>query len=162
MSLKVGDKAPDFTLKSKNMTGEVKDYSLSDYKGKNVVLLFHPEAFTGVCTDEMCSITDGLNEYKDLNAEVLGISVDSIFTLDAWSKANNIGIPLLSDFNKEVIKSYDTIYPDGGFGFDMNGVSRRSAFVIDKDGVVQYAEILESAGDLPNFDKIKEVLATLS
>jgi Peroxiredoxin len=151
MSIKSGDKAPEFTLKSKNVTGEVKDYSLSDFKGKNVVLLFFPQAFTGVCTDEMCSVSNGLSSYSDLNAEVLGISVDSVFTQEAWAKANNITIPLLSDFNKKVINLYDTSYPDGGFVFDMNGVSKRAAFVIDKDGIVRYSEVLENAGDLPDF-----------
>lgn len=162
MSLKVGDKAPDFTLKSKNVTGDVKDITLSDYKGKNVVLLFFPQAFTGTCTDEICSVSNGVSEYSDLNAEVLAISVDSVFTQEAWSKANGIGIPLLSDFNREVIKEYGTIYPDGGFVHGMNGVSRRSAFVIDKDGVVRYEEILDNAGELPDFEKIKEVLASLN
>lgn len=162
MSIKSGDKAPEFTLKSKNVTGEVKDYSLSDFKGKNVVLLFFPQAFTGVCTDEMCSVSNGLSSYSDLNAEVLGISVDSVFTQEAWAKANNITIPLLSDFNKKVINSYNTSYPDGGFVFDMNGVSKRAAFVIDKDGIVRYSEVLENAGDLPDFDKVKETLKSLN
>ncbi|KAA0211343.1 redoxin domain-containing protein [Ignavibacteria bacterium CHB1] len=162
MSIKSGDKAPEFTLKSKNVTGEVKDYSLSDFKGKNVVLLFFPQAFTGVCTDEMCSVSNGLSSYSDLNAEVLGISVDSVFTQEAWAKANNITIPLLSDFNKKVINLYDTSYPDGGFVFDMNGVSKRAAFVIDKDGIVRYSEVLENAGDLPDFDKVKETLKSLN
>ncbi|MEB2329801.1 MAG: redoxin domain-containing protein [Ignavibacteriaceae bacterium] len=162
MSIKSGDKAPEFTLKSKNVTGEVKDYSLSDFKGKNVVLLFFPQAFTGVCTDEMCSVSNGLSSYSDLNAEVLGISVDSVFTQEAWAKANNITIPLLSDFNKKVINLYNTSYPDGGFVFDMNGVSKRAAFVIDKDGIVRYSEVLENAGDLPDFDKVKETLKSLN
>ena len=108
MSISIGDKAPEFTLKSKNVTGEVKDYSLSDYKGKNVVLLFFPQAFTGTCTTELCTVSEGLDAYSSMNAEVLGISVDSVFTQEAWAKANNISIPLLSDFNKEVIKLYGT------------------------------------------------------
>jgi len=156
MMLKIGDSAPDFTLKSKNITGEVKDYSLSDYKGKNVVLLFHPQAFTGTCTDEMCTVSEGFEYYSSLNAVVLGISVDSVFTLDAWAKQNHITIPLLSDFNREVIEKYGTRYPDGAFVFGMNGVSRRSAFVIDKDGKIRYMEILEDAGKLPDFDKLKK------
>ena len=162
MSLQVGDKAPDFTLKSKNISGEVQDISLSDFNGKNVVLLFYPQSFTGTCTDEMCSISAGLNEYSDLNAEVLGISVDSVFTQEAWSKQNNISIPLLSDFNREVVKKYGTEYPDGGFVFDMNGVSKRAAFVIDKEGIVRYAQILDVATDLPDFDKVKETLQSLN
>jgi glutaredoxin-dependent peroxiredoxin len=161
MALEIGTKAPEFTLKSKNLTGEVKDISLGDYKGKNVVLLFHPQAFTGTCTTEMCTVSEGFEYYAKLDAVVLGISVDSVFTLEAWGKQNNITIPLLSDFNKEVIKSYGTIYPDGGFVFGMNGVSRRSAFVVDKEGIIRYKEILDDAGKLPDFDKIKEVLKSL-
>lgn len=159
MALKIGDFAPDFTLKSKNQTGDIKDFSLSDYRGVNVVLLFYPLSFTGVCTTEMCTISEGFNEYANLNAEVLGISVDSVFTQEAWAKANGITIPLLSDFNKEVARSYGCLYGDFIF---MKGVAKRSAFVIDKYGKIAYIEILEDAGQLPNFDKIKEVLNTLN
>lgn len=161
MGLVVGDKAPEFTLKSKNISGEVKDISLSDYKGKKLVILFYPQSFTGVCTDEMCNVSDGLNDYLNLGADVIAISVDSIFTQEAWSKANNIKIPLLSDFNKEVIEKYGTRYPDGGFVHNMNGVSKRAAFVVDRDGVIRYTQILESAGDLPDFNAIKETLKSL-
>lgn len=163
MTMNIGDTAPDFTLKSKNETGDVKDYSLSDYKGKkNVVLFFYPQSFTGVCTNEMCSITKDFEDYSSMNAVTLGVSVDSIFTQDAWAKANGITIPLLSDFNKEVIEKYGTRYADGGFVHNMNGVSKRAAFVIDKEGKIRYAEVLESAGDLPNFEKIKETLKSLN
>ncbi|HLT24147.1 MAG TPA: redoxin domain-containing protein [Ignavibacteria bacterium] len=163
MSLKVGDQAPEFTLKSKNVTGDVKDVALSDFKGRNnVLLLFFPQAFTGTCTNEMCDITVGINEYTSLDAEVLGISVDSVFTQEAWAKANGIGIPLLSDFNKEVINLYGTRYGDGEFVHNMNGVSKRAAFLIDKNGVIQYTEVLDDAGKLPDFDKIKETLASLN
>ncbi|HEY5124937.1 MAG TPA: redoxin domain-containing protein [Ignavibacteria bacterium] len=158
MAIKVGDIAPDFKLYSKNQTGEVKEFSLSSFKGKNVVLLFYPASFTGVCTTEMCTISGGFNEYANLNAEVLGISVDSLFSQEAWAKQNKITIPLLSDFNKEVCGKYGTLYPDGGFVFGMNGVSKRSAFIVDKEGKIKYTEILEDAGQLPNFDKIKEAL----
>lgn len=159
MAVKVGDKAPGFTLFSKNMTGEPKPVSLEDYKGKNVVLLFYPLSFTGTCTTEMCTISGGFNEYANLNADVLGISVDSIFAQEAWAKANGITIPLLSDFNKEVAEKYGALY--GEFVLGMNGVAKRSAFVIDKDGVIQYVEILEDAGQLPDFDKIKECLKSI-
>ena len=161
MALKIGDVAPDFTLKSKNQTGDIKDVKLSDYKGKNIVLLFYPLSFTGTCTEEMCTISNGFNEYSNLNAEVFGISIDSLFTQEAWAKQNNIKIPLLSDFNKEVIEKYGTKYPEGGFVLGMNGVSKRSAFIIDKKGIVQYTEILEDAGKLPDFIKIKETLKQL-
>jgi glutaredoxin-dependent peroxiredoxin len=158
MTLKIGDLAPDFTLKSKNVTGEIVDINLNLLKGKKVVLLFHPLAFTGVCTDEMCSISREFSEYESLNAEVFGISVDSVFSQEAWAKANGITIPLLSDFNKDVCLKYGTLYPDGGFVLGMNGVSKRSAFVIDKDGIIKYMEILDDAGKLPDFEKIKNSL----
>lgn len=157
----IGSKAPDFTLNSKNTTGEIKQISLSDFKGKNVVLLFYPLSFTGVCTNEMCSVSEGFENYARLNAEVIGISVDSVFTQEAWAKQNNITIPLLSDFNREVCAKYGTLYPDGAFVLGMNGVSKRSAFVIDKEGLVRYIEILEDAGQLPDFNKIQEVLKSL-
>ncbi|MCE1166004.1 MAG: redoxin domain-containing protein [Bacteroidetes bacterium] len=161
MSLKIGDLAPDFKLFSKNTTGEPKEISLSDYKGKNVVILFYPLSFTGVCTTEMCTISEGFEQYSSLNAEVIGISVDSIFSQEAWAKANKINIPLLSDFNSEVSTKYGTRYPDGGFVLGLNGVSKRAAFVVGKDGKIAYAEVLENAGELPNFEKIKEVLKNL-
>ncbi len=161
MSLKIGDLAPDFKLFSKNTTGEPKEFSLSDYKGKNVVVLFYPLAFTGVCTTEMCTVSEGFEQYESLNSVVLGISADSIFSQEAWAKANKITIPLLSDFNSEVMTKYGTKYPDGGFVLGLNGVSKRAAFVVDKNGKIAYAEVLENAGELPNFEKIKEVLKTL-
>ncbi|MDD5363330.1 MAG: redoxin domain-containing protein [Ignavibacteria bacterium] len=162
MSLKIGDLAPDFKLFSKNTTGEPKEIALSDYKGKNVVVLFYPLSFTGVCTTEMCTISEGFEQYSALNASVVGISVDSIFSQEAWAKANKITIPLLSDFNSEVSTKYGTRYPDGGFVLGLNGVSKRAAFVIGKDGKIAYAEVLEDAGKMPDFDKIKEVLKTLN
>jgi peroxiredoxin len=161
MNLQIGDLAPDFTLKSKNQTGEVIDISLSDYKGKKIVLLFHPLAYTGTCTTEMCTVSESYELYSSLDAVVLAVGVDSIFTQEAWAKQNGITIPLLSDFNKEVIEKYGTKYPDGGFVYGINGVSRRSAFVIDKEGKIRYKEILDDAGKLPNFEKIKEVLKSL-
>ncbi len=161
MSLKIGDLAPDFKLFSKNTTGEPKEFSLSDYKGKNVVVLFYPLAFTGVCTTEMCTVSEGFEQYESLNAVVLGISADSIFSQEAWAKANKITIPLLSDFNSDVMTKYGTKYPDGGFVLGLNGVSKRAAFVVDKNGKIAYVEVLENAGELPNFEKIKDVLKTL-
>jgi peroxiredoxin len=161
MSINIGNKAPEFSLKSKNQTGDIKDIALNDYKGKNLVILFYPLSYTGVCTSEMCSVSEGFEFYSNLGAEVIGISVDSIFTQEAWAKQNGIKIALLSDFNKEVCAKYGTLYPDGGFVLGMNGVSKRAAFIVDKEGVVKYAEILEDAGQLPNFEKIKEVLKSL-
>jgi peroxiredoxin len=156
MSVQVGQQAPDFTLKNTDMT----DVTLSSFRGqKNVVLLFVPLAFSGVCTKELCSVRDDLNAYSNLNAEVLGISVDSPFAQKAWKEKENLNFTLLSDFNREVVKAYGAQY-DRLMAFE--GVAKRSAFVIDKAGNIQYAEVLESAGDLPNFDRINEALQRLS
>lgn len=155
MGLKIGDKAPAFTLKDT----EKQDVSLSDFSGKNVVLLFFPLAFTSTCTTELCTIRDTKKDYDNLNAEVLAISVDSLFTLGKFKTEEGYNFPLLSDWNKETSKAYDTLYDE--FVLGMRGVAKRSAFVIDKTGTIQYAEILENAGELPNFNAINETLATL-
>ena len=154
--IKVGDKAPNFTLR----TTDKSEISLEDYKGQNVVLLFFPLAFTGVCTTELCSMRDDIGTYEGLNAQILAVSVDSLFTLDKFREAEQYNFPLLSDFNKTVSRAYGALYEE--FVLGMRGVSKRSAFVIDKEGVVQYAEVLESAGDLPNFETIKATLNDLS
>lgn len=156
MALQKGDKAPLFTLK--NTEGE--EVALQSYQGsQNVVILFFPLAFTSVCTAELCQTRDNMKMYGEFNANVIGISVDSFFTLKEFKKMQNLNFDLLSDFNKEVAKSYDCLYEEF---FGMHGVAKRSAFVVDKEGNIQYAEILESAGDLPNFQKIQETLAGLS
>lgn len=152
MKLSIGDKAPEFTLHASDKS----PVSLSDYRGKNVVLLFFPLAFTGVCTKELCGIRDNMNVYSSLNAEVLAISVDTIFTLDKFKESQRFNFPLLSDFNKDVSRAYGALYEV--FVLGMRGVSKRSAFVIDPNGTIKYAEVLEDAGQLPNFDKIKESL----
>ncbi|MFM7182437.1 MAG: redoxin domain-containing protein [Verrucomicrobiales bacterium] len=155
MALSTGSKAPDFTLKQKTANGLV-DVTLSANFGQRpTVLLFFPFAFTGVCTEEMCSVTQGLSEYESLNAAVYAISVDNPFAQDGWAKANAIGIPVLSDFNKAVSTAYDVLYADF-IGF--HGVSKRSAFVISKDGTVVYSESSDDAKVLPNFAAIKEAL----
>jgi peroxiredoxin len=158
MAIPVGTKAPDFTLKSKQASGLV-DVKLSNNFGKkNTVLLFFPAAFTSVCTKELCDITAGLNGYSGLNAEVIGISVDTPFAQEAWAQKEKIQIPLVSDLNKEVTKKYDVVFPMlAGIG----DTSARAAFVIDKLGVVQYSEQTPTPKDLPNFDKVKETLAQL-
>lgn len=158
MAISAGTKAPDFTLKSKQASGLV-DLKLSDNFGKkNTVLLFFPAAFTSVCTQEMCDITAGLNGYSSLNASVIGISVDTPFAQEAWAQKERIQIPLASDLNKEVIKKYDVVFPMlAGIG----DTAARAAFVIDKQGVVQYSEQTPTPKDLPNFDKIKATLAKL-
>ncbi len=152
MAITIGQAAPEFSLHDSDKN----KVSLSDYKGKNVVLLFFPQAFTGVCTKELCTIRDGLTTYNNLQAQVFGISVDSVFTLAKFKEIEGFNFPLLSDFNKTVSEAYDSIYHD--WILDMKGVSKRSAFVIDKEGIVRHAEILESAGDLPSFEKIEETL----
>jgi len=158
MAIPVGSKAPDFTLKSKQASGLV-DVKLSEHFGKrNTVLLFFPAAFTGVCTQEMCSVSAARNDYSSLNADVIGVSVDSPFAQEAWAQKEKIGITLASDLNKKVAESYGVLLPDL---IGMGSVSARAAFVIDKNGVVQYSEQTPTVKDLPNFNAIKETLAKL-
>lgn len=156
MALKHGDQAPDFTLKS----DEGSDVSLSGFRGRPVVVLFFPFAFTGVCTKELCSTRDDIAFYGGVDAQVLAVSVDSHFTLAEFKKANSLNFPLLSDFNKEASKAYEALYDD--FIGYYNGVAKRSAFVVDKDGVIRYAEVLENAGDLPNFGAVQAALKELA
>ncbi len=155
MSIKVNDKAPDFKLQNTN-----RDFvQLSDYIGKkNVLLLFYPLAFSSVCTSELCSTRDNLKIYDAFNAEVLGVSIDSFFVQKAFKDSQNLNFQLLSDFNKEAAKSYGVLYEDF---FGMKGVAKRSAFIINKEGVVKYAEVLEHSSDVPNFDAIQNVLSDL-
>lgn len=155
MSLKVGDVAPDFTL----FNQDAQPVSLNQFKGKNLVILFFPLANTSVCTKEMCTFRDELKIYENLNAQVLGISVDSPFALKMFAEKNNYNFQLLSDFNKEVSAKYGALYDVFVPGkFDFKGVSKRSAFVVNKEGKIEYCEVLENAGDEPNYNAIKEVL----
>lgn len=156
MSITVGQKAIDFTL----FNTDKKEVKLSDFIGKKVIIHFFPQAFTGTCTTQLCTMRDNLNYYTNLNAVVLGISVDSVFTLGKFKEEQSYNFDLLSDFNKEVSRSYGSLYED--WILNMKGVSKRSAFVIDSEGTVQYAEVLESAGDLPDFSKIEETVARIS
>jgi alkyl hydroperoxide reductase subunit AhpC len=152
-----GTQAPNFSL----FSSDKEKITLSDLIGKdNILILFFPQAFTGVCTKELCSIRDHIKDYQDLNTEVIGISVDSVFTQDKYKQDEKFNFLLLSDFNKEVSTLYGSIY-DSFTDMGMKGVSKRSAFVIDKQGVIQYEEILESAGDIPNFADINETLKSL-
>ena len=158
MAIPVGTKAPDFTLKSKQASG-LADVTLSNNFGKkNTVLLFFPAAFTGVCTKEMCDITSGLNAYSSLNAEVIAVSVDSPFAQEDWAQKEKIGITLASDLNKKVSEAYGTLLPDL---LGMGSVSARAAFVVDRNGVIQYSEQTASPKELPNFHRIKETLGKL-
>jgi peroxiredoxin len=158
MPISVGSKAPDFNLKSKS-SGDLKDVKLSDNFGrKNTVLLFFPLAFTGVCTQELCDITAGLGQYTGLNADVIGISVDSPFAQEAWAKQEKIGITIVSDLNKTATDAYGVRFPGlAGIG----DTSARAAFVVDRNGVVQYAEQTPTPKDLPNFEAVKGALAKL-
>jgi len=156
MALTIGQAAPAFKL----FNSEKEEVSLSSFLGKKVIIHFFPQAFTGVCTTQLCTMRDNLNYYTDLNAVVLGISVDSVFSLGKFKEEQNYNFSLLSDFNKEVSKAYDAIYDS--WILNMNGVSKRAAFVIDSNGLIQYAEVLESAGDLPNFEAIKACVAQIA
>jgi len=159
MSISIGSKAPDFTLKSMS-NGELGDVQLSaNYGEKNTLLLFVPLAFTGVCTQELCDVSGGLDAYSDLNADVIAISVDSPFAQAQWAEKENISITLASDLNKKTAADYGVLLDDL---LGLGSVSARAAFVIDKEGTVQYAEQTETPKDLPNFDAIKEALSKLN
>lgn len=156
MALAKGTKAPDFTLKTKDADG-LHDITLSDSFGKKkTVLLFFPLAFTSVCMDEMCTVNSGLQAYKDLNANVYGISVDSPFTQEKMALVDNLQFPLLSDFNKVVAEAYDVLYEEL---LGLKGVAKRSAFVIDEDGTIVYSESSDDPKVVPDFDAIKAALA---
>ena len=156
MIIEIGQQAPQFTL----YDSDKNKVNLSDLAGKNILLLFFPQAFTGTCTKELCAVRDDISRYSNVNAQVIGISVDSVFTLAKYKEEQQYNFPLLSDFNKEVSALYNTLYTD--WILDMKGVSKRSAFVIDKIGKICYAEVLESAGDMPNFKAINEMLDKLN
>jgi peroxiredoxin len=160
MALKVGDAAPNFSLK--NTAGET--VSLADFKGKkNVVVLFFPAVGTSVCEKELCSTRDGMKDYENLEAQVLAISVDGPFAQKLWADKHQFNFPVLSDFNKEVSQTYGAFYDVWLPGkFDLKGVSKRSAFVIDKNGIIQYAEVLENAGEEPNYSAVQETLKNLA
>ncbi len=151
MSIQPGQPAPQFILSS----SELKQVSLADFKGKKVILHFFPLAFTGVCTTQLCTMRDNFGYYDGLNAQILAISVDSPFTLAKFKEENNYQFTLLSDFNKEVSTAYGAIYEQF---FGMKGVSKRAAFVIDEDQIVTYAEVLEDADNLPDFNAIAEAV----
>jgi peroxiredoxin len=152
MSIRIGDKAPEFALYS----SEKQLIRLSDFKGKNVVLLFFPLAFTSTCTKELCATRDEMDVYNNLDTEVLGISVDTLQSLARYKQDNQFNFTLLSDFNKEAIRAYDVMYEE--FGHNMRGVGKRAVFVIDGEGMVRHMEVLENAGILPNFIEVQNAL----
>lgn len=155
MSVSIGDKAPSFTL----FSSDKQEVSLKDYEGQKVVLLFFPMAFTSVCTAELCSMRDNIADYEGADARVLAVSVDSPYTLAKFKLDQNLNFPLLSDFNKEVARAYGALYEE--FVLGMRGVAKRSAFVIDREGVLRYAEVLDNAGKIPDFDAVKETLSRI-
>jgi len=159
MKLNIGDLAPDFTLKSDSF----ENITLSEFQGKNnVVLIFFPLLNTTPCEKELCSIRDDLESYEKFEAKILGVSVDSSFALKLWSDQLKFNFPLLSDFNKELSARYGAQYDIFLPGkFDYYGVAKRSAFIVDKDGIIRYAEVLENGGNEPNYDAIKETLKKL-
>lgn len=157
MSIQVGQAAPAFTLYDTDKN----KVALADLKGKNVVVLFFPLAFTGVCTTELCNVRDNIAVYNNTNATVLGVSVDSLFTLGKFKAEQNLNFPLLSDFNKDAAKAFGVLYETFP-AFEMQGVSKRAAFVIDAEGVVRYAEVCPTPGDLPDFAAIQQTLSSLA
>jgi len=156
MKIEIGQRAPDFLM----FDTEKAPVRLSELKGENVLLLFFPFAFTSTCTAELCATRDDIAFYQNANAKVYGISVDAPYSLGVFKKEQNLNFQLLSDFNKTVSESYGCIHDR--WGMELKGVSKRSAFIIDKNGIVQYAEILENASEQPNFDAIKQTLAVLT
>lgn len=156
MTIQIGQKAPDFSL----FDTERKKVSLTDFKGKNVLILFYPQAFSSTCTAELCTVRDDIARYNNANAEVLGISVDSVFTLKRYKDEQGYNFPLLSDFNKEVSAAYDSLYEN--WILEMKGVSKRSAFIVDKEGVIQYVELVETKDGVPDFEAINKKLESLN
>lgn len=155
MAAKVGDKAPDFTL----YDTEKKPRSLKEFLGKKTVLAFYPGAFTGVCTKEMCTFRDSLSRFNALNAQVVGISVDAPFANKAFATQNNLQFPLLSDFNRTALKAYGIVH-EGFSGLNGYSASKRSVFVLDKDGIIRYAWISDNPGIEPNYDEVTKALSS--
>lgn len=156
MTISVGQAAPDFSL----FDTDKQKVTLSEQKGKTILLLFFPQAFTSTCTKELCAVRDDIARYSNANAEVFGISVDSVFSLKKYKEEQNYNFPLLSDFNKDVSTEYGTIYSE--WILEMKGVSKRSAFIVDAEGIIHYAEVLEKASDVPDFEAINTILSSLS
>jgi peroxiredoxin len=156
MALSVGQPAPNFKL----VDIEKKERTLEEFRGKNVVLFFFPMAWTGACTKEMCAIEEDYQSYAGLNAVTIGISVDSLFALKRFGEDNKVGhVLFLSDFNKEAIRAYDVVHHDFNWGY--KDVAKRCTFVIDKNGIIRFIEILPSLGDFPNLEEIKKAVAAL-
>lgn len=153
--LKTGQPAPAFLMydTEKNIV------SNETIKGQKVLLLFIPAAFTSTCTKEFCMIRDDISRYNEINAKVIGISTDSVYVLRKWKEEEKLNFTLASDYNKDVSAAFDSAYET--FNFGMKGTSKRSAFIIDAAGIIRYAEVLDNAGLIPDFDKINATLASL-
>ena len=157
MAITVGQPAPDFTLHENPAT----QHSLSDYRGKNVVLAFFPGAFTGVCTTEMCTLRDSIEDYNSLNAVVLGITVDPPFSLGAWKAANNVDYTFLSDYNREVVNAYDVALP-GLAGLQGYVAAKRAVTIVDGEGIVRYHWVSDSPGNEPDYAEVRAAVAALN
>ena len=155
MAIEVGQKAPEFKL----YNTEKKEVSLDDFKGRSLVLLFFPFAFSSTCTKEMCEVGDNYSFYSGLKADVVGISVDSLFANKKFKEVYDIPFTFLSDFNKEVSRQYDSLYEEWSYGY--KGVSKRSVFVINKDGIIIYKQILPEAGEYPDMQALKNAVESL-
>ncbi|NNC96133.1 MAG: redoxin domain-containing protein [Chitinophagales bacterium] len=156
MPVEIGEKAPEFTL----FDSQKNEVSLSDFRGRNVILLFYPLAFTEVCTEELCGMRDALHYYNDFDTDVLAISVDTAFSLEKYRQEQSYNFPLLSDYNKEVSTDYDVLYEV--FALGMRGVSKRAVFLIDREGITRHKEVLENAMELPDFNKLQTELKIIN
>jgi len=156
MAIKVGDKAPDFTLADT----EKKARSLSEFRGKKTILAFYPGAFTGVCTKELCTMRDSISKFSSMNAQVVGISVDSPFANKGFANQNNLQFPLLSDYKREVVKKYGIELMNFG-GLEGYNAAKRSVFVLDASGTVRYAWISDNPGVEPNYDEVTKAVESI-
>lgn len=156
MAVEIGKKAPEFKLYDTDR----KERSLSEFAGKKVVLAFYPGAFTGVCTKEMCSFRDSLSKFNNVNAQVIGISVDPPFSNKAFADQNKLAFPILSDFKREVVKTYDA-YHENFIGINGYTAAKRAVFVVDKGGVVQYKWVSDNPGVEPNYDEVLKAVEAI-
>ncbi len=155
MKLKAGDKAPDFFL----MTSDKHPVTNETIRGKRTLFLFFPAAFTSTCTKELCAVRDDISRYNNLKIDVFGISTDMIYSLKKYKEEQQLNFPLASDYNKDVTEAFGVAYES--FNYGMKGVSKRSAFIIDEKGIIQYAEVLENASELPDFEAIHRVITAM-
>jgi peroxiredoxin len=156
MAVDVGQPAPDFTLYDTDR----KQRSLSEFKGKNVVLAFFPGAFTGVCTTEMCTLRDNVDQFNSMNAQVIGITVDPPFAQKAWTDQNKVNYPFLSDFRREVVNQYGLTFANLA-GLEGYVAANRAVLVLDKAGVVRYKWVAPNPGTEPNYDEVKQAVSSL-